>query len=126
LAWLKIYANIGNVLYNQGNYDQLLDYHRRALTIHEELQDKVGMAKDYANIGLVLADIKNHKEEAIESFSKGLEIFQELEQNTGYHHPLSDKIQADGHQSRTITVNRLTPASASVRSKEVTLFLRRF
>jgi hypothetical protein len=30
---------------------------------------------------------------AIESFSKGLEILEELEEKTGYHHPFSDTIQ---------------------------------
>jgi hypothetical protein len=30
----------------------------------------------------------------LSSFSKGLEILQKLEENTGYHDPLSDTIQA--------------------------------
>ena len=51
------------------------------------------MAKDYTNIGLAVAKIKSHKAEALESFSKGVEILQELEEKTGYHHPLSDTIQ---------------------------------
>ena len=45
------YGNIGLVLSNQGNYDQALEYHKKALAIHEQLQDKVEMAKDYRNIG---------------------------------------------------------------------------
>ena len=36
-----------------GNYLQALDYHKKALAIHEDLNDRVGMARDYTNIGLV-------------------------------------------------------------------------
>ena len=52
------------------------------------------MAKDYANIGLVLANIAD-RERATESFSKGLKILQDLKEKTGYHHPLIDRIQGD-------------------------------
>jgi hypothetical protein len=91
----KDYTHIGNVLYSQGNYDQALEYLNKSLAINEELQDRVGMAKDYGNIGnigVVFANINKNKA-AIKSFSKGLEIFKELEKNTGYHHPLDDTMQ---------------------------------
>jgi hypothetical protein len=53
------------------------------------------MAKDYRNIGLALANTKNRNAEAIEFFSKGLDVLQELEEKTGYHHPLNEAIQGD-------------------------------
>lgn len=89
------YRNIGFVFYGTGNYDQALSYHKEALKIHQELKDRVEMAGDYTNIGIVLTNIKNQKAAAIESFSKALEIHQELEQETGYHHSLSDGIQPE-------------------------------
>ena len=75
------------------NIDEALDYQKKALAIHEELNDKVGMAGDYTNIGNVLSIMGNHKE-ALESFSKSLEILQEFEKKTGYHHPLIEQVQA--------------------------------
>jgi tetratricopeptide (TPR) repeat protein len=87
------YGNIGVLLQDQGNYDQSLDYHKKALAIHEELNDRVEMAGDYANIGDVFS-CSGDRKRAIESFCKGLEILQEFEENTSYHHPLSDEFQA--------------------------------
>jgi tetratricopeptide (TPR) repeat protein len=89
------YRNLGAAYSNQGNYEQGLIYARKALEIYEKLKDKVEMARGYSNIGTVLASIRNRKTEAIESYSKGLKILQELEEQTGYHHPLNDEIQQD-------------------------------
>jgi ATP-dependent exoDNAse (exonuclease V) beta subunit len=50
------------------------------------------MAKVYRNIGNVLGSIGD-RERAIESFSKGLEVLEELQEKTGYHHALIDSIQ---------------------------------
>jgi hypothetical protein len=51
------------------------------------------MARDHAKIGFVLANIQNRKADGIESFSKGLEILEQLEKKTGYRHPFNDTIQ---------------------------------
>ena len=45
------YTHIGLVLSNQGIHDQALEYHEKALAIDKELNDRVGMSKDYRNIG---------------------------------------------------------------------------
>jgi hypothetical protein len=50
------------------------------------------LASDYANIGLALRKMGNHKE-AFESVSKGLAILQEFEKKTSYHHPLIEQFQ---------------------------------
>jgi tetratricopeptide (TPR) repeat protein len=68
------------------------DYHKKALEIHKELNDSIGLASDYANIGLALRKMGNHKE-AFESVSKGLAILQEFEKKTSYHHPLIEQFQ---------------------------------
>ena len=74
-----------------GNYNQALDYHKKALEIHEGLNDRVGMAEDYANIGVVLKKL-NKSKEAVETVDKGLDILHELKERTGYHHPLIEKV----------------------------------
>lgn len=63
-----------------------------ALELDEKLNDRVRMAQDYVNIGNVPANIKNRKA-AIELFSKALEILEEFEEKTGYHHPLIDLVK---------------------------------
>jgi tetratricopeptide (TPR) repeat protein len=85
------YRNIGLVFDEQRNYDQALEYHKKSLAIHEELQDKVGMSQDHANIGVVLMNVDDRG--AIESFSKALEMLQELEEMTAYRHPDINRIQ---------------------------------
>jgi tetratricopeptide (TPR) repeat protein len=86
--------NIFAVIHNgQGNYQEALEYHKKALAIHEKLNNRVRIAVDYAGIGAALANIKNRRIEALESFSKGLKILQDIEENTGYHHPHIDLIQ---------------------------------
>jgi tetratricopeptide (TPR) repeat protein len=79
-------------IFNQLNYDQALEYHKKALELHEELGNKVGMAEDYMYIAIILERAKS-PETAIESFSKGLKLFQELEQETSYRHPFIYLIQ---------------------------------
>jgi tetratricopeptide (TPR) repeat protein len=83
------YGNIGLVYYSHGKYKEALEYHNKALEIHQELQHKVRIAEDYANLGIVLANTKNRKAEAIESFSKALKMYQGHKEDTGYHTPLS-------------------------------------
>ena len=75
-----------------GNYPQALNYHNKALEIHENLNDRVGMAIDYANIGFVLKEL-NKRKEALESVENGLNILLELEKETGYHHPLIETLK---------------------------------
>ena len=76
-----ICSYLGLILYELGGYLAPLEYHNKALAIKEELQDKVGMAHDYYNMGLVLKNIKNHKAGAMEAFSKALATLEEHEES---------------------------------------------
>jgi tetratricopeptide (TPR) repeat protein len=78
-----------------GNYKEALQYHHKARSIHESINDNVGMAvdyrnignvhyrmggaKDYYNIGIILLSNTDDKEEALKSLSNALTILQELE-----------------------------------------------
>ena len=44
------YSHIGAVYRYKGLYDEALQYHKKALAIDEELNDKVGMAINYGRI----------------------------------------------------------------------------
>ena len=42
---------MGTVYRYKGLYDEALEYHKKALAIHEELKDRGGMAFNYTTIG---------------------------------------------------------------------------
>jgi tetratricopeptide (TPR) repeat protein len=86
------YANIGVVLDDMGKLQDALENHNKALKIHEELNDRVGIAKDYYNISFVLS--KTNKDEASNCLYNALSILQEFERENGYHHPLMDEVNS--------------------------------
>jgi len=53
------YGNIASVLRQMGKTREALESHNKALKFHEELKDKVVMAKDYYNISKVLSKTSN-------------------------------------------------------------------
>jgi tetratricopeptide (TPR) repeat protein len=87
-----VYTLLDLILYNQGLLIKSSEYHNKALKIHKELQDKVGMARDYGNIGLVLYYSLNDFLGARDALSKAKNLLQSFEDETGYHHPLHGKI----------------------------------
>ena len=84
------YSNIGIVLRLKDKNQEALHSHNKALKIHEELQDRAGMATDYYNISAVLS--KTNKDEALKSLCNALAIIQEFERENNYHHPFMEKI----------------------------------
>ena len=70
-----------------GSNKWALDYYHKALRISEELNDRVGMARDYTNIEAVLSNMGNYQE-ALVYHNKALNIFLDLEKTTDSPHPL--------------------------------------
>ena len=50
-VWLRAYGNMGLVYYSKGQLDDALQYHKKALEIHQAFEERVGMAIEYGNIG---------------------------------------------------------------------------
>ncbi len=44
---------MGQVLNDIGQFDKALEFHNKALGINKEMDDMLGIAIDYSNIGLV-------------------------------------------------------------------------
>jgi len=65
-----------------GLFQEGLDCLDKSLKIHEELNDRVGMAKDYTNIGNVLGSM-GKLPDALYSFNKALNIHEELNDRVG-------------------------------------------
>jgi len=50
-----------------GNNEQALEYYNKALAIDTELNDRVGLAADYGNIGVVYYKMYNY-DQSLECF----------------------------------------------------------
>jgi tetratricopeptide (TPR) repeat protein len=57
-----------------GNYKEALDHLNKALEIHTSLDDRVGMAADSNNIGLVFYN-KDNTDEALDYHKKALDSY---------------------------------------------------
>jgi tetratricopeptide (TPR) repeat protein len=60
-----------------GKLQDALDSHNKSLKIDQELNDRIVPAKDYVNIGTVLADM-GKSQDALVSYNKSLKIRDEL------------------------------------------------
>ena len=60
-------------MYILGRYISASEYYNKSLAIHEELQDRIGMAGDYINIGNVL-DKQGNYDQALDYHNKALAI----------------------------------------------------
>ena len=73
-----IATHLGLIYRELGYYDRSLVYHKKALEIHQALEDRVGMAIDYGYMGLVYHH-KGQLDDALQYHKKALEIHQALE-----------------------------------------------
>ena len=62
--------------------DDALRYHKKALEIHQALEDRVGMAKVYTYMGLVYHN-KGQMDDALQYHKKALEIDESLGDRVG-------------------------------------------
>jgi tetratricopeptide (TPR) repeat protein len=92
------YFQMGQVLVQLRYYQQALDYLKKALGIHETLNDRVNIGADYCNIGLVFSSMKMNKE-ATEYLNTGLKILYEVKEKTGYRHPVIQLIEQEAERA---------------------------
>jgi tetratricopeptide (TPR) repeat protein len=74
-------GNLGNVLADQGNWEQAIDHYQQSLEIDRELGDHHGEAQTLNNLGSTLAR-QGHWDQAVRCYQQSLEIKREL----GDHH----------------------------------------
>jgi tetratricopeptide (TPR) repeat protein len=78
----RIASLLGLILSNLGILSKALGYYRTSLRIDEELNDTIGMGRDYTGIGIVLGESGNNQE-ALDNFEKALKIHEELNDRVG-------------------------------------------
>jgi tetratricopeptide (TPR) repeat protein/predicted Ser/Thr protein kinase len=69
----EAFNNLGNILYDQGEFAQALDMYSRSLKLREEVGDQKGIADTYINLGNVHYELGNYSTSA-EMTEKGLDI----------------------------------------------------
>jgi tetratricopeptide (TPR) repeat protein len=77
-----ISTDLGSILYILGRYISASEYYNKSLAIHQELQERIGMAGDYINIGNVL-DKQGNYDQALEYHNKALAIHKEKNDRAG-------------------------------------------
>ena len=82
LIGASISMHLGLINRNLGFYDEALEYHKRALAIHEETNDRVGMAQDYTYLGRLYRN-KGFYDEALEYHKKALAIYEDTNDRVG-------------------------------------------
>ena len=68
---------MGNIMYEQGQYEKCLECNQKALAIREALHDEYGVASAIGNIGLIY-QVMNQNEKALDYNLKSLHAFQEM------------------------------------------------
>ena len=77
-----ILSYLGLILKETGLYAKAIEYHKRSLRISKIIDDRVGLARDYGNIGVVYYKMGNYPQ-ALEYYNKALEIDKELNDRVG-------------------------------------------
>jgi tetratricopeptide (TPR) repeat protein len=94
-------SGLGRTYEAMGKHDEALNHHTKAREMRNQMQDKVGIAREYYYIGLVLSS-KQQSKEALESLKAAKSILEEFERQTGYRHPMLGQIQERILSAQTI------------------------
>lgn len=70
--------DLGIVHYYRHDLDRSYDFHSRALELRREIDDRLGIAKSFSNMGNVLLHLKRDYEEAESSYRQALEVAIEI------------------------------------------------
>lgn len=77
--WIAaIHGNLGLIYAYKGETDHALQHHQKQSTIAEAIGDKRGMGVACNNLGRIHAGRPGHEAEALASFQRALEIFEEI------------------------------------------------
>jgi tetratricopeptide (TPR) repeat protein len=111
----NISRSIGLILQTFGTFSKALEYHKKALEINRERNNREAMAGDYGNIGLVYYEISDYPQ-ALEYHKKALEINRERNNreamagnygNIGLvYYDMRDYPQALEYHKKALEINR--------------------
>ncbi len=79
----NVLSNLGSIYYMLGNSSKALELHFESLKFSEQLGNKLRIGTSYNNIGTVYSKNRNTIAEALTYFKKSLEVFREIDLESG-------------------------------------------
>lgn len=79
----NILSNLGSIYYRMGNSSKALEYHFQSLKISQEIGNKLRIGTSYNNIGTVYQQSESTLDDALESYKKALDVFEEIDYDFG-------------------------------------------
>ncbi|WP_373494264.1 tetratricopeptide repeat protein [Aquiflexum sp.] len=79
----NILSNLGSIYYRMGNSTKALEFHFQSLKIAEEIGDKRRIGTCFNNIGTVYQKSESTLDDALDSYKKALEVFEEIDYEDG-------------------------------------------
>jgi signal transduction histidine kinase/DNA-binding response OmpR family regulator len=68
-----IYGNLGNIYFDQLDYNRALEYHQKSLPIHKALGDEQGMGNTFHNLAMIYR-MKKQYDRALDYYNRSLAI----------------------------------------------------
>ncbi|WP_090150715.1 hybrid sensor histidine kinase/response regulator transcription factor [Dyadobacter soli] len=68
-----IYGNLGNIYFDQLDYNHALEYHQKSLQIHKSMGDEQGMGNTFHNLGMIYRMQKQY-DKALDYYNRSLAI----------------------------------------------------
>lgn len=78
----RVTGNIGSVYLDIGEYGKSLEYSTRAMTLHEELGERSGVARVTGNIGIVYEKLGEYGK-SLEYYTRAMALHEELGERSG-------------------------------------------
>jgi two-component system NtrC family sensor kinase len=79
----NILNNLGSIYHRMGNSTKALEYHFQSLKISEEIGNKLRIGTSFNNIGTVYQQSESTLDDALASYKKALDVFEEIEYDYG-------------------------------------------
>lgn len=92
LGTIYCYSGLGRTYEAMGKHEKALVHHNKALAMREEMEYKVGIAREHYYISFVFFN-KQQNDEALKSLIFAKSIFEEFETQTGFRHPMLGEVQ---------------------------------
>lgn len=73
----QAYNNLGNLLFDLGDYDDSLAMYTKSMGLREKISDKKGIAEAYNNIAIVYCDMGDYQK-AAEALEKSIKLIKEI------------------------------------------------
>ena len=83
LGEANILNNLGSIYYRMGNSSKALEFHFQSLKISQEIDNKLRIGTSYNNIGTVYLKSESTLDDALDSYKKALDVFEQIEYENG-------------------------------------------